>query len=324
MTVALPTVTIVMPNFNHGGLIGRALGSALAQTVAPLEILVIDDGSTDDSVARIEAIARDAPLIRLIRHERNLGVVAGMNRGLAEARGDFVLFAAADDHLDVRIVERSMTGAAACPDVGITFSDFAEVLETGETRVRSQLLGQEPVVLAPVAIVELSRKSVLSFNVCNNFFNRSHLQAANGFDPELRWKADAFVSYALALRHGACYVPDALAYFRRSGQSYSSHAQVWATQSLAVRRWFETLEQPEWGDVRELMLAAGILPEYSIRVLTVAARHRSVSMPLLGRTLYQMALSVLAPVLPTGVRRIGQRLRAARRVRAIGRAGSAQ
>src|SRR5690606_37877225 len=108
----------------------------------------------------------------------NRGVVAGMNRGLAEARGDFLLFAAADDFVDPAIIERSMAAIAGRPDIGITFSDFAEALESGELSVRPQCLGDRPTILSPAAVVELSRRSTLSFHVGSVFFNRRWLLQA--------------------------------------------------------------------------------------------------------------------------------------------------
>ena len=92
-----PAMSIVVPNYNHGHLIGEALGAIAAQTVAPFEVIVVDDGSTDDSVERIRELAGEMPL-QLHCHPRNRGVVAAMNTGLGLVKGDFVLFSAADDH----------------------------------------------------------------------------------------------------------------------------------------------------------------------------------------------------------------------------------
>src|SRR5262245_7866102 len=93
-----PALSIVVPNYNHGHLIGEALAAMAGQTAAPFEVIVVDDGSTDDSVARIRALAADMPL-QLHSHPRNRGVVAAMNTGLSLVKGDFVLFSAADDRL---------------------------------------------------------------------------------------------------------------------------------------------------------------------------------------------------------------------------------
>ncbi len=102
------TVTVAITAFNAERTIERALRSALHQTLQPLEILVVDDGSTDGTVAVVERIAAEHGLIRLIRHDRNLGVAVARNRLVADARGDTLAFFDDDDEslprrLDVQL-----------------------------------------------------------------------------------------------------------------------------------------------------------------------------------------------------------------------------
>ena len=81
------TLSVILPNYNHAKFVGCALMALVAQERAPDEIIVIDDGSTDDSVAVIERLAAGAPTIRLLRNDRNIGVITTLQRGLREARG---------------------------------------------------------------------------------------------------------------------------------------------------------------------------------------------------------------------------------------------
>jgi glycosyltransferase involved in cell wall biosynthesis len=86
-------VSIVIPCFNYQQYLGKAICSAQAQQYRPIEIIVVDDGSTDDSAAVAEHAG-----VRLIR-QRNAGLGAARNAGLAETAGEFVLFLDADDEL---------------------------------------------------------------------------------------------------------------------------------------------------------------------------------------------------------------------------------
>ena len=91
------SISVVIPNFNHGALLPRAVGAILRQNPAPEEIIIIDDGSTDDSPDVIRSLQTSLSCIHAISHKENKGVVAAMNEGFRLARGDLVYFAAADD-----------------------------------------------------------------------------------------------------------------------------------------------------------------------------------------------------------------------------------
>src|SRR5438132_6338784 len=95
-----PSMSVVIPNYNHGHLIEDALAAISRQTMPPSEVVVVDDGSSDDSVARLQSLLARMPWLRLHRHGDNRGVNAACNTGLGLVSGDFVVFSAADDRLD--------------------------------------------------------------------------------------------------------------------------------------------------------------------------------------------------------------------------------
>src|SRR5438552_18761551 len=89
---SLPTLSVVVPNYNHGRYIERALRGHLSQTAPPTEILVVDDGSTGDSWAVVERLAAGVPTLRLILLGRNSRVTSAINRVVTEVLGDFVIY----------------------------------------------------------------------------------------------------------------------------------------------------------------------------------------------------------------------------------------
>jgi succinoglycan biosynthesis protein ExoO len=89
--------SVIIPAYNVSGIIGRAIRSAAAQTLPPLEILVIDDCSTDNTVEAVEALGREIPSLRLLSTPANGGPSAGRNVGLRAARGDWIALLDADD-----------------------------------------------------------------------------------------------------------------------------------------------------------------------------------------------------------------------------------
>lgn len=106
----MPGVSIVIPLYNKGPHIARALNSALTQTLQDFEVIVVDDGSTDNG-ANIVMDFND-PRIRLVQQE-NMGVSAARNRGVYESTSDFIAFLDADDewmssHLETILRLRNM------------------------------------------------------------------------------------------------------------------------------------------------------------------------------------------------------------------------
>jgi glycosyltransferase involved in cell wall biosynthesis len=125
------TVSVILPTYNCGHFIGEAIDSILGQTQVPDQILIVDDGSSDDT----EQVVRryTDPRIEYIR-QANAGVSVARNTGLDAACGDFVTFLDADDRWRPTFVERMHGLLAATPSAICAFANFVRFEhETGET-----------------------------------------------------------------------------------------------------------------------------------------------------------------------------------------------
>src|SRR5215207_96176 len=111
-----------MPNYNHARFLQESLGAILAQSRRPLEVIVVDDGSTDGSVDIIKVLAQSNPTVHLVCNERNVGGIASVNRGLVLASGDYVHCAAADDRVLPGFYEQSLDLLSQCPEAGLCSS----------------------------------------------------------------------------------------------------------------------------------------------------------------------------------------------------------
>ncbi|WP_214041487.1 glycosyltransferase family 2 protein [Methanoculleus sp.] len=111
----IPAVSVVIPLYNKGPYIARALNSVFAQTFQDFEVIVVDDGSTDDGAEIVRAF--DEPRIRLIQQE-NRGVSAARNRGIAAARAELVAFLDADDEWLPEFLETILRLRRKFPDAG--------------------------------------------------------------------------------------------------------------------------------------------------------------------------------------------------------------
>ncbi len=119
--VRAPLVSVIMPTYNYGRYIADAVRSILAQTFGDFEIVVVDDGSTDNTPEILAGMAE--PRLRVIRQE-NAGTPAARNRGREMAQGQYITWLDADDMWRPTFLERHLAVLEAEPSVGFSFSNF--------------------------------------------------------------------------------------------------------------------------------------------------------------------------------------------------------
>ncbi len=116
-----PTVSVVIPCFNYARFLPDAIGSALTQERVTVDVVVVDDCSTDDSLAVARAIAAQEPAVTVVAHERNQGPVVTFNDGLQHVTGEFVVRLDADDMLTPGSLARATALARQHPNVGLVY-----------------------------------------------------------------------------------------------------------------------------------------------------------------------------------------------------------
>lgn len=121
-------VSIVMPLYDKADYVVRAIESVLGQTHPAREIIVVDDGSTDNGPERVARLAATTPCIRLIK-QANAGPSAARNRGIAEARGAWIAFLDADDAFLPHHLANLAAMAAKHPEAGMLAAAYREVRE---------------------------------------------------------------------------------------------------------------------------------------------------------------------------------------------------
>ena len=165
-----PLVSVIIPAFNAARHIAAAIDSVLAQTHTAIELIVVDDGSSEDTVAVVERVA--AP-VRVIRQE-NAGPAAARNRGIAEAKGDFLAFLDADDLWPRWKLNAALAALTANPahDVAIGRSQLFEGTDTSDMEFIASPLDTFP------------------WSIAAAVFRRSAFEAIGTFDPDLRFGED--------------------------------------------------------------------------------------------------------------------------------------
>lgn len=199
-----PLVSVLIPAFNAGRTIGRALASALAQSYQPLEIIVIDDGSTDDTASVASSRNQEVHLKRL---GRNRGVAAATNAGLDMARGEFIAFLDADDEWLPRKLQAQLDLLVRYPDLSFVCGPWREVALSGHLAVQPRHpLSRNPCCRTMWREL-LARAFVLKSTVVAR---AAHLSSTGGFDETLLVAEDQDMWIRLAMLGAVGWHPEAL------------------------------------------------------------------------------------------------------------------
>jgi glycosyltransferase involved in cell wall biosynthesis len=201
-----PLASVIMPVHNGEAFIDEALRSLLAQTYPNLEIIVIDDGSTDRTYARAAAYA---PRVKCIsRASRSGSASVPRNMGLSESAGEFIAFLDADDILLPDRIEKRVQFLSSHPEVGLVFGDYRNFSAAGQDdRTHFQTCSRLQKMLGESRSLVLSSEEATAILAQENFgisgtfmIRREALKLVTGFEPTLRACEDFHFYYRLARR----------------------------------------------------------------------------------------------------------------------------
>lgn len=185
-----PLVSILVPSFNGARWLREALDSILAQTYRPIEVLLLDDASIDETPAIAESYG---DRIRYVRQPKNLGIYDNVNVGIQQARGELIATYHADDIYEPTIVEKQVAYLEAHPSVGAVFcADIfvdAEGHEYGRMVLPREVRGQAPLDYPVVLNTLLTYKN--RFLVCPTAMVRADVHRDVGVYDQARYRNTA-------------------------------------------------------------------------------------------------------------------------------------
>ncbi len=219
-----PSVTFVMPNFNHARFLRFSVTALLKQTSPAEKLLIFDDASTDNSLDILHEFAGAHPCIELIAREKNIGVVANLNDGLARCETDLIAFSAADDLVFPGFLQQSVSVLARYPHAAFV-SACVQIRDD-----KDNITGERPFIYPLFRQGYVSAEDYRRFlrHSDNHFlgavavFRASALREIGGFNETLGPLSDGIVMRQLAARHGFCFIPSQLGVWRNFGTNYSS------------------------------------------------------------------------------------------------------
>jgi hypothetical protein len=202
---SLPSVSVVIPVRNAEKTLARALESVVAQTVQVQEIIVVDDHSSDGTVAVANAYAN--PLVKILSLPAHRGAAAARNAGIGAATSDWVAFLDADDEWDCHKIAKQLLAVSSNPTISFVFCASNEFSVTGEP------LG-DTFRNFPVTSGGDTWKALLATNFVATptvVARRDLLLRLGGFDESLKVGEDQDMWIRLALEGPTAYVPENLA-----------------------------------------------------------------------------------------------------------------
>ncbi|MDA8078240.1 MAG: glycosyltransferase family 2 protein [Nitrospiraceae bacterium] len=306
----IPTLTVIITNYNHGRFVDEALNAIVSQSVKPDEIIIVDDASTDNSAEVIALFAKENKRVQFLKNKTNRGVLHNGNKLLRMAGGDFIFWAASDDIVLPGFFEQSLGMLSLHPNAGLCFSDPATLDDaTGAIKEAPLFLTGQPDYFSPDALADLVRRKSFTIDSHTAIVNRTGLIEAGGYMPDLKWCSDWFVMQLLGFRKGACYVPKALTAFRIFPASYyNAGAGQPEAQDEIVRRILEYLDSAQFRDALPLFLRSGILSSFHINLLRVALKNRRYRRFLSSETILKSIrlaiINKLYPVTPESLKRL--------------------
>ena len=230
-------VSVVIPVHNGEHFLGRTLASALAQTYESLEVVVVDDGSTDRTGNLVEAAAARDNRIRLFRTQKS-GVAAARNLGISKARGKLIALMDADDLWHPEKIARQVgVMQASSPAAGLVYCwsiaiDENDLIIPAAASLRRKSSAQGRVT------AQLARSNFLE-NSSSPLIKRSCIDAVGGYDTSLRVSHAADWKLYLALSEICEFavVPQYLVGYRQSTQNMSRNVAAMAQAMELVTRW---------------------------------------------------------------------------------------
>jgi glycosyltransferase involved in cell wall biosynthesis len=231
-------LSVVLTSYNYARYLPAAFLALLAQADLPDELIVIDDASSDDSVAIIKYFLGRFAAPRLVQNPSNRGTIANLNRGLELACGEVVYFAAADDVTYPELFARGMALLEEHSRAAL-FSARSDIIDAegrAEGTLATAIPLRHPGYIAPKAVARILLQDDSWLTGNTTLYRRAPLVAAGGFAPELGSFCDGYVSRLLAARSGACFSPEVLGAWRRhdGGFAWSQTADLSQARRLVA------------------------------------------------------------------------------------------
>ena len=218
-----PLVSVVIPCYNQSGFLAEAIESALSQTYPTVEIIVVDDGSTDNTAA-VAALYSGVHCIR----QNNQGLAAARNTGMRASHGDILVFLDADDRLMPEALNHGVQHLLNSPESAFVSGRYRYIKEDGSIMHE---YSQEPADPDPYAAFLQGNYIGMHATVA---YRRAVIEAEGGFNPSLPACEDYDLYLRIARKHPVSVHDHLVAEYRQHGNNMSRDPRLMLKTALAV------------------------------------------------------------------------------------------
>jgi glycosyltransferase involved in cell wall biosynthesis len=219
----MPLVSVIMPCFNHARYVGESIKSVLSQTERDLELIIVDDASTDGSRKIIEATRAGDERIKPIYHDTNQGASQARNSALKIASGKYIAFCDADDLWLPHKLEVQLEGLEPYPEVAVIYAD--SLIINGEGKPIGDRFSYRYPIPGNGSGYLFKTLCIRNFiNIQSALLRRWCITEENYFDPNIQWVEDWWFWVQIAQGNYFIYNPEALGFYRVHERSSASSA----------------------------------------------------------------------------------------------------
>ncbi|MBN1331482.1 glycosyltransferase [Candidatus Dojkabacteria bacterium] len=246
-----PLVSVIIPCFNYGAYIQEAVSSVKSQSWNNLEIIIVNDKSTEKETINILKKLKKDPGIKLLENKENSGVVYTRNRGIKEARGKYILCLDADDKLDPSYIEKCIWVFERNPQIGVVYSDLQmfgnsnDFYKFGNFDIRALMKWNQ------VTTAAMFRK------VC--------WEQTGGYKEEMRYGHEDWELWLSIAEKGweGYKIPEPLFFYRTHSKSSLSHKALEINNNLISR--IKTLHTPLYSLPNPYKIRKKVFPLKSVK-----------------------------------------------------------
>jgi alpha-1,3-rhamnosyltransferase len=239
-------VSIVVPAYNHENYIVPCIESILLQDYENIEIIIINDGSSDDTPKKIRELKNKSHRNFLYINKNNEGLVKTLNLGLKIARGEYFCELGSDDILMKESIRERVEFLENNPPMDAVFTD-AFVFSEGEdhTKVSKRIIGREKEGFESKrhTLLDLIERNAKIF-FPTGMFRRNILEKIKAFDEDFRYCEDTVTRYHLALYGNIGYLDKTLMYYRihAGNVSIGNPLKTWPEKILALKKVYNIVQ----------------------------------------------------------------------------------